>query len=269
MLRSAIASVAFILLLGACSEEPPPSGSTVGAQGADQATTAPGETEDKDDAAGNDASAGEKTAPEKPTKVDPKKNGFEITLGEWAVTPEAPALKPGRVTFVIHNRGTMEHGFEIELEGDSSGSGSGDLFKAESSLLKPGESIRMTVTLGEGVHKIECLVDGHDDMGMEGPLEVRKDAPLIKSEVKSTNSNDEVSIEDFAYSPDSLTVSAGASVSWSNNDPTPHTVSAENDLFDSDVLDPAKKFSFTFDDPGTYSYICNIHPDMKGTVTVE
>ena len=269
MLRSAIASVAFILLLGACSEEQPLSGSAVGAQGADRATTAPAESEGDDGASGNEGSGGGKTGSGKPAKGDPKKNGFEITLGEWAVTPEAPALKPGRVTFVIHNRGTMEHGFEIELEGDSSGFGSGDLFKAESSLLKPGESTRMTVTLTEGVHKIECLVDGHDDMGMEGPLDVRKDVPLVKSEEKSTDSDDEVSIEGFAYSPDSLTVSAGTSVSWSNDDPTQHTVSAEDDSFDSDVLDPSKRFSFTFDDPGTYNYICNIHPDMKGTVTVE
>ena len=265
MLKAAVASVAFILLLGACSEKPSPSAEGAVAGSSSEASTTPGKSED----GGGDPVNGGPTDSDRPAKVDPRKNGFEITLGEWAVTLEAPALRPGRVTFVIHNRGTMEHGFEIELEGDSSGSGSGDLFKAESDLLQPGESTRMTVTLGEGVHKIECLVDGHDDMGMEGPLDVRKEAPLVKNQEKQTESDGAVAIEGFAFTPDSITVVAGTSVSWSNNDPTAHTVSAEDDSFDSDVLDPGKRFSFTFVDRGTYSYICNVHPDMKGTVKVE
>ena len=266
MLKATVASVAFILLLGACSEKPSPSAEGAVAGSSSEASPTPGESEN---GGGDPVNGGHTDGSDKPGKVDPRKNGFEITLGEWAVTPEAPAVRPGRVTFVIHNRGTMGHGFEIELEGDSSGSGSGDLFKAESDLLEPGESTRMTVTLGEGVHKIECLVDGHDDMGMEGPLDVRKDAPLVKNKEKPTESDDAVAIEGFAFTPDSLTVPAGTSVSWSNDDPTAHTVSAVDDSFDSDVLDPGKVFSFTFVDRGTYNYICNIHPDMKGTVKVE
>ena len=70
----------------------------------------------------------------RPERVDPRAGGFEIVLGEWAITPEAKAIRPGTVTFVIRNRGTMGHGYEMELEGDSSGHGSGDLFKAESEL---------------------------------------------------------------------------------------------------------------------------------------
>jgi plastocyanin len=161
----------------------------------------------------------------------------------------------------------MEHGFEIELEGDSSGSGSGDLFKAESRLLKPGETTRMTVELSEGIHKIECLVEGHDDMGMEGPLDVRKNAPLIRDEGEKSSSN-KVEIKDFGFAPDSLTVAAGTKVLWTNEDPTPHTVTSDNDAFDSDVLEPGDTFSFTFA-KGIYKYACNIHPDMVGTVTVE
>ncbi|CAN5505782.1 hypothetical protein BH20ACT23_BH20ACT23_03800 [soil metagenome] len=107
-------------------------------------------------------------------RIDPKRDEFEIGLGEWAITAEARAIRPGPVTFMIHNRGTVPHGFEIELEGDSSGHGSGDLFKAETELLQPGESTRMRVTLAPGVHKIECLVEGHDDMGMEDLLDVRR-----------------------------------------------------------------------------------------------
>jgi plastocyanin len=213
----------------------------------------------------------------KPTtkRVDPRRGGFEIALGEWAVTPEAPAVKPGPVTFVIRNRGTMPHGFEIELEGESSGSGSGDLFKAESSLLQPGESTRMTVELTQtGIYKIECLVDGHDDMGMEGPLEVSANAPLVETESTSaqtaakSDGDASVAISGFAFDPDTIEVAPGTEVTWSNDDPAPHTVTAENGGFDSDIVDAGKSFSFTFDKAGTYSYRCNVHPDMKGTVEV-
>ncbi|MEA2447918.1 MAG: hypothetical protein QOK47_1555, partial [Actinomycetota bacterium] len=105
-----------------------------------------------------------------PTRMDPRRGGLEVGLGEWALTPEADVIRPGRVTFVISNHGTMAHGFEIKLEGDSSGHGSGDLLKAESRLLQPGESTRLTVSLDAAFYEIECLVDGHDDMGMQGVL---------------------------------------------------------------------------------------------------
>jgi plastocyanin len=209
-------------------------------------------------------------------RVDPRKGGFEIALGEWAVTPEAPALRPGPVTFLIHNRGTIPHGFEIELENDSSGSGSDDLFKAESEVLQPGESTRMTVELTRtGIYKIECLVDGHDDMGMEGPLEVSEAAPLLKEEKEVTEAgagapsgDTSVAISGFAFDPGTVEVEAGTKVTWSNDDPAPHTVTAEDGDFDSDILDGGQSFSFTFDEPGTYTYLCNVHPDMKGTVKV-
>ena len=204
-------------------------------------------------------------------KVDPRKGGFKIGLGEWAITAEAPAIRPGRVTFVVHNGGTMAHGFEIELEGDSSGSGSGDLFKAESELLQPGETTRLTLDLQlSGLYKIECLVDGHDDMGMEDFLDVREDAPLMKVRTAPAGeSGDEVSISNFAFGLSTLTVNAGTEVTWVNDDPAPHTVTAAGGSFDSDILDPDKSFSFVFEEPGTYEYQCNVHPEMTGTVKVE
>ena len=206
-------------------------------------------------------------------RIDPKRGGFEIGLGEWAITAEAPAVRPGPVTFVIHNRGTVPHGFEIELEGESSGHGSGDLFKSESELLQPGESTRMTVTLAPAVYKIECLVDGHDDMGMEGFLAVEAGAPLVKEKPKpqpgSPSSDGSVSISNFAFDPSNLEVQAGTNVVWSNDDPAPHTVTALDDAFDSDIIDEGGSFSFTFDKPGKYEYRCNVHPDMKGTVNVK
>ena len=199
-------------------------------------------------------------------RIDPKSDGFEIGLGEWAITAESGAIRPGPVTFVIHNRGTVPHGFEIELEGESSGHGSGDLFKAETELLQPGESTRMRVTLAPGVHKIECLVDGHDDMGMQDLLDVRADAPLVKDEAASDPGR--VAIADFAFAPEVTEVEAGTEVTWNNDDPAEHTVTAIDGDFESNNLAEGESFSFTFDQPGTFAYRCAIHPDMEGAVNV-
>lgn len=208
------------------------------------------------------------SAPVRPKRVDPRKGGFEIVLGEWAVTPEAPAIRPGRVTFVVHNRGTMDHGYEMELEGgDSSGPGSGDLFKTESELVRPGDSTRLTVTLGPGLYEIECLVDGHDDMGMEGVLEVREDAPLVK--VDEAARPGVVSISDFAFEPAVAEVPAGTEVVWRNDDPADHTVTSLDGFFGSGALAAGASFSHRFTKPGVYEYRCAIHPDMKGKVKVE
>jgi plastocyanin len=217
---------------------------------------------------GDNESTAAKSSPNAPSskRVDPRSGGFEIGLGEWAVTAEARAIRPGPVTFVIHNRGTVPHGFEIELEGESSGHGSGDLFKAETELLQPGESTRMRVTLSPGVHKIECLVDGHDDMGMEDLLDVRADAPFVKS--KQSRDPGRVAIADFAFAPETTEIEAGTTVKWVNHDPAEHTVTATDADFESNNLAQGESFSFTFDQPGTYAYRCAIHPAMEGTVSV-
>ena len=204
---------------------------------------------------------------QRPQRVDPRASGFEIGLGEWAVTPEAEVIRPGPVTFVIENRGTMGHGFEIELEGDSSGHGSGDGLKAESNLLQPGDSTRMELSLAPGIYKIECLVEGHDDMGMEGLLEVRTGAPFPRS-VPTKNSN-HVAIADFSFSPDATQVAAGTEVTWHNEDPTEHTVTAADGAFASEALGSGQSFTFRFDEPGRYAYFCEIHPDMKAVLSVE
>jgi plastocyanin len=221
-------------------------------------------------AAGSSASpvAASPPAPAKPARpVDPRTNGLEIGLAEWAVTLEAGAIRPGRVTFVIRNGGTRGHGFEIEAEGrDSSGHGSGDGFKVEDRLLQPGQTSRVVLDLAPGLYKVECLVDGHDDLGMEALLDVRPDAPLVRPVRRAP---DAVAIEGIAFRPGELTVPAGTEVTWTNRDPTAHTVSAEDDSFDSRVLDPGATFSWTFETTGTVTYLCKIHPDMQGSIRVD
>jgi plastocyanin len=66
-----------------------------------------------------------------------------------------------------------------------------------------------------------------------------------------------------------LAVKAGDTVTWTNKDGEPHTVVSEDGLFRSKALDEGDSYSFTFSKPGTYKFICSIHPQMKGTITVQ
>ena len=80
---------------------------------------------------------------------------------------------------------------------------------------------------------------------------------------------DTVTIKGFKYMPKDLTVKAGTSVTFVNDDTAAHTASAnESGAFDTGGIDRGAKKSVTFDKPGTYAYICEFHPIMKGTVTV-
>jgi len=79
----------------------------------------------------------------------------------------------------------------------------------------------------------------------------------------------EVKIENFAFAPATLTVSAGAQVTWTNKDDIPHNIVEKGRAFKSKALDTGEKFSYTFDKPGTYEYLCSIHPTMTGKVIVK
>src|SRR5262249_58391933 len=72
-----------------------------------------------------------------------------------------------------------------------------------------------------------------------------------------------IEIRDFAFHPDQTEIAVGTTVTWTNNDTTAHTVTADDGSFDSGPLDPGKSFSHTFDKAGTFAYHCKIHPSMK------
>lgn len=77
-----------------------------------------------------------------------------------------------------------------------------------------------------------------------------------------------VEIDDFAYEPDPVTIEEGGKVTWKNEDPVAHTATAEDGSFDTGTIDEGKLESETFKQPGTYEYVCSIHPDMHGTIEV-
>jgi plastocyanin len=79
-----------------------------------------------------------------------------------------------------------------------------------------------------------------------------------------------VSIQNFSFSPANITIKRGTRVIWINRDSAPHTATANNGRsFDSGRLGPGQRFSHTFRTAGKKAYHCEIHPSMKGSVTVK
>jgi plastocyanin len=78
-----------------------------------------------------------------------------------------------------------------------------------------------------------------------------------------------VTIDNFSFGPQTLTVPAGATVIWTNRDDIPHTAVSTDGVFKSKVMDTDEKFSYTFTKAGTYPYYCTIHPKMTGQIVVQ
>ncbi|HYL26791.1 MAG TPA: cupredoxin family copper-binding protein [Candidatus Nitrosotalea sp.] len=78
-----------------------------------------------------------------------------------------------------------------------------------------------------------------------------------------------VHIKGDAFVPPTLTVPAGTTVTFANDDDDAHTVTASDGTFDSKGLDTSQTWQHTFEKPGTYRYFCQLHPFMKGTIVVK
>jgi plastocyanin len=77
-----------------------------------------------------------------------------------------------------------------------------------------------------------------------------------------------VKIVEFVYGPDPVTVQVGGKVTWQNEDTAPHTATADDGSFDTGTIERGKIKSETFKQAGTFTYFCQIHPTMHGTVEV-
>ena len=79
----------------------------------------------------------------------------------------------------------------------------------------------------------------------------------------------EISIQAFQFVPAILTIKPGTAVTWANRDEEPHNVVSPDRAFRSKAIDGGEKFTTVFDKPGTYNYICAVHPHMHGKIIVE
>lgn len=80
--------------------------------------------------------------------------------------------------------------------------------------------------------------------------------------------SEKVQIVEFTYQPDPVVVQVGGKVIWQNEDSAPHTATADDGSFDTGTIEQGKLGSETFKEPGTFTYFCEIHPTMHGTVEV-
>jgi plastocyanin len=86
--------------------------------------------------------------------------------------------------------------------------------------------------------------------------------------VAAAASSATVEIDNFAFAPATLTVNAGTTVTWKNEDDSPHRIGDQNGTLKSAALDTDETFSHTFATPGAYPYICTMHPYMVGKIIV-
>jgi plastocyanin len=77
-----------------------------------------------------------------------------------------------------------------------------------------------------------------------------------------------VKIRNFKFEPANLAIAVGKTVQFINVDEEPHTATSTDGAFNSKALDTNQTWNYTATKPGTYPYICSVHPFMKGTLTV-
>ncbi|MBC7764492.1 cupredoxin domain-containing protein [Microbacteriaceae bacterium] len=89
------------------------------------------------------------------------------------------------------------------------------------------------------------------------------------SDTKDAAATNMVAIENFNFAPTAITVKKGTTVTWTNNDSVKHNVVGDNlDALKGPLLEKGKSYTYTFTTVGTFTYHCDPHPYMKGTVTV-
>jgi plastocyanin len=90
----------------------------------------------------------------------------------------------------------------------------------------------------------------------------------VRQPAAHSASDPAVTIADFHFTPPTTTVHVGDTITWTNDGPSSHTATAKDGSFNTGTLSKGQNASHTFTKPGTYAYVCTIHPFMHGTITV-
>jgi plastocyanin len=122
-----------------------------------------------------------------------------------------------------------------------------------------------SVTFGPDVSTTPGMA-GHGMTGTTAPP-VTSASPTASASAAPQSAN-AVDITNFTFAPSTVTIPAGSTLTWTNHDEEPHTVAAGDGLFHSPGMGAGATYSFTFANPGTFDYVCSIHPFMHGTVVV-
>ncbi len=159
-----------------------------------------------------------------------------------------------------------------------------DIASMESLTTVQGEDINVTVE-NDSVMVNNANVTATDIEASNGIIHVIDSVmlpPSMLEEANETDMNDTdenvtdagteptaVEIIEDSFDPETTTVMAGETVSWTNMDDETHTVTADDGTFDSGEIENGESFNYTFEETGTFDYYCTIHPEMTGSVIVE
>lgn len=117
-----------------------------------------------------------------------------------------------------------------------------------------------------GRHKIKSLMSGSTPQTTTQTTT----APTTDSQANSTTTGqNQIQIQNFNFSPATMTVKVGDKVTWTNQDSAGHSATADDNSFDTGVLSTGQSGSITFSKAGTFSYHCSVHPSMKATIIVQ
>ncbi|WP_433727002.1 cupredoxin domain-containing protein [Nocardia sp. CA-129566] len=119
-----------------------------------------------------------------------------------------------------------------------------------------------------GFHQTGGTTPGFPGHGMTGTAPTAAATTTTASSAAAAPTANTVDIRNFAFAPAKLTVPVGTTVTWTNSDEEPHTVAANDSSFRSPGMGHGATYTFVFTTPGTFDYICTIHPFMHATVVV-
>jgi plastocyanin len=115
---------------------------------------------------------------------------------------------------------------------------------------------------------------GCGDDSDEGPKGKGAPAPVQQTSQGADNSgganvrSQKVTMLDYEFSPAVVTIATGGKITWTNQGQAPHDATADDDSFATPTIEAGEQKSVTFKEPGTFTYICTIHPQMEGTIEV-
>jgi plastocyanin len=114
-----------------------------------------------------------------------------------------------------------------------------------------------------------CGSGGNASSPTASPAATTSAATTPAASSSGAKATDAVTIRNYSFAPVTTTVAAGTKVTWTNEDPSPHTATSTSaGAFDTGTLHKGQSKTITLSKPGTYSYYCQLHPFMKATIVV-
>jgi plastocyanin len=214
--------------------------------------------------AGSSASSGPAAAipvEESVTTVDAPLD--TLATGGYAINIHHSAADIGTYIACGNLTGTVANGMLIVGLGELNDSGHSGI----AVLTEKGNQTDVTVYLAQGLSGVAM---GQMATASTPAASASSNASAAATSPEATQNVTEVDIKNLAYNPASVEIPVGGTVTWTNSDSVPHTVTGmDRSVLQSGTMDPGATFSKTFDKAGTYDYFCEFHANMKGTVVVK